>query len=262
MARFDDILKSGTNISRLLAASGVRPDYIKEDRAFRSKWAWDDGTTPVCTLWREDMENLDETPRVVIPDPSPRTDLVKQRKTSARERYELAVKYAGQPITVIVQTKREDETGPQGVTQKRGVDPVPWFPSMQGSDAIVQRGSPYLPAMVSVDGKPMPTRTPAFALRETRPAQARFRMAVSAKSGGLCALTGAPGEVCDAAHFPWVNWRTDNLASHGALLRRDLHAALDCGLIDIDKKGRVIVSEYLGAASVEYRALHGRRVPV
>ena len=265
MARFDDILRSGTNVSRLLAQAGVRPDFIKEDRAFRSKWAWDDGVTPVCTVWREDMEDVDGTPRVLIPDPALRTDLKRQRKTSARERHAVVAKYVGQPIRVILQTKHAgaDQPGPKNsVTQKRAVDRVPWVPAMQGTTVIVQRGSPLEPVLLSVEGKPMPPREPTFALRETRPGQAGFRSAVSPKSGGKCALTGAPGEVCDAAHFPWANWRTDNLAKHGALLRRDLHAALDCGLIDVDAEGHVVVSEYLASTSAEYRSLHGKRVPI
>lgn len=173
-------------------------------------------------------------------------------------------KYVGQPIRAIVQTQHEGAglPSPKKVTQKRAVDPVPWFSVMQGTTVIVQRGSPFEPVLLSVAGKPMPPRDPAFALRETRPGQAGFRSAVSAKSGGKCALTGAPGEVCDAAHFPWANWRTDNESRHGALLRRDLHAALDRGLIDLDQEGLVVVSEYLASTSGEYRSLHGKRVPI
>ena len=108
----------------------------------------------------------------------------------------------------------------------------------------------------------MQPRAPSWSLRETRPDQSLFRQRVAAKTGNRCALTGSPPEVCDAAHFSWADWHTDNEAHHGILLRRDLHAALDCGLIEIQKSGRIVVSEYLATASDEYRNLHDREVPI
>jgi hypothetical protein len=142
------------------------------------------------------------------------------------------------------------------------VDPEPWFAMVEGDTVLLQRGS--LPGRrdFSVDGKPMPSREPSMALRETRPDQIRFRQRVAAKTGNRCALTGAPPEVCDAAHFRWADWHTENEAHHGVLLRRDLHAALDCCLIEIETTGRVVVSEYLASGSEEYRAFHGRVVPI
>lgn len=127
---------------------------------------------------------------------------------------------------------------------------------------LLQRGS--LPGRrdVSVEGEPMQPRSPSWSLRETRPDQALFRQRVAAKTGNRCALTGAPPEVCDAAHFAWTNWRKDNQSHHGVLLRRDLDAALDCGLIEISQAGRVIVSEYLARTSDEYRDMHDREVPI
>jgi hypothetical protein len=69
--------------------------------------------------------------------------------------------------------------------------------------------------------------------------------------------------VCEAAHFPWADWRTENEGHHGVLLRCDLHAALDANLISIDRQSRqVVVSQYLADASAEYRALHGCKVPI
>jgi hypothetical protein len=124
-------------------------------------------------------------------------------------------------------------------------------------------GIPQDTRTVSIDGKPMPPRIPYYSIRETRPDQVVFRQRVSAKSGGTCALTHAPQEVCDAAHFPWADWHTDNEAHHGVLLRCDLHAALDAKLISIDRQsGRIIVSQYLADALPEYRALHGRQVTI
>ena len=108
----------------------------------------------------------------------------------------------------------------------------------------------------------MTRREPTFVLRETRPEQIAFRSRVSAKCEGRCALTRAPPEVCDAAHFSWADWRQDDEARHGVLLRRDLHAALDCGLLDIDLSGLVRVSTRLAEHCPEYASLHGQRVPV
>jgi len=149
-----------------------------------------------------------------------------------------------------------------GAAEARGIDPADWFVSIRDGAAYLQRGKPEGRKAVDAVGEKMPNRASGVALRETRPEQSGFRKSVAIKSGNRCALTGAPPEVCDAAHFPWANWRTDNDACHGLLLRRDLHAALDTGLLTIGEDGAVVVSEYLASASVEYAALHGLNVPL
>lgn len=262
MPNLEQYLEQGSVVS-FLHRAGMAPQSIQHHRAFASNWGWDDGTSAYVTLWMHDIHDPHGIPKWSQSDPSLRDDLAGQRGSRAAELYSILVRYSGRPVRVILQKRKADRSKwRSGLSQARGLDPVAWYPLVEGDTVLLQRGS--LPGRrdVAVDGQPMPSRPPSFALRETRPEQGKFRQRVAAKTGNRCALSGAPQEVCDAAHFPWADWRTDNQAHHGVLLRRDLHAALDCGLIEIDRLGRIIVSEYLASMSNDYRALHGREVPV
>ncbi|RYG39295.1 MAG: HNH endonuclease [Burkholderiales bacterium] len=260
--RFDELLGRET-IGSLLARAGVKPAFIQPHRSFTSRWAWDDGTTAVATVWREELANLDTIPWREYSDPRDRKDLVGSRRTSALEHFDLLVRHLEQPIRVILQRRQADETKwAAGVSKGRGLDPEPWFPTREGDRVILQRGSARVATLVSLDGQPMVAREPRFSARETRPNQIEFRRLVAVKSNNRCALTGAPSEVCDAAHFPWCDWREHNQACHGTLLRRDIHAALDAGLLDITEDGSVSVSTRLAEAFPPYAELHGKRVAV
>lgn len=58
--------------------------------------------------------------------------------------------------------------------------------------------------------------------------QQAFRLRVGSRCGWRCMVTGtAVREVLDAAHQPGKDWRTDNEAEDGVLLRADLHRLLD-----------------------------------
>ncbi len=256
-------LQRGTSISELLERAGMRPDAIEHNRHFSSHWGWDDGDQAFATIWIDEIQDPHGIPKWSQSNPAQRTDLSGQRRKRAQALFDILGRRASQPVRVILQKKKPDRSQwGSGVSERRGVDPVPWFAVVEGDTVLLQRGS--LPGRrdISVDGRPMPAREPILALRETRPDQVRFRQRVAGKTGNRCALTGAPPEVCDAAHFSWVNWRTDNEAHHGILLRRDLHAALDCGLIEVDQSGAVAVSEYLASSSPEYGELHGRTVGI
>ncbi len=263
MDQFRSLMKRGATVAPLLAQAGMDPAYLKEGRTFASNWAWDDGHQAFATVWLHDILDPGGIPKWSITNPAFRTDLVGQRKSRAQDIFDILVRRNGQPVRVIlVERKDPGADTASGLAKARGLDPVPWYAVVEGDSVLLQRGS--LPGRRDrdVEGRSMPPRHPSFALRETRPEQGNFRQRVGGKTGDRCALTGAPSEVCDAAHFPWCNWRTDNDACHGVLLRRDIHAALDKELLSIDREGRVVVSEYLASSSEEYRALHGREVPV
>jgi hypothetical protein len=262
MPRFDELLGRAT-IAKLLRAAGFDARQIRNHRAFTSKWAWDDGAPAVATVWREELADLDTVPWREYSNPRGRTDLVGPRRTSAIEHFDTLARHAGQAVRVILQRRKADETKwASSVSQGRGLDPVPWFPTLDGDRVILQRGSPRPTQLVSLDGVPMTAREPKFSEREVRQDQVMFRRLVAAKSDNRCALTGAPAEVCDAAHFPWCDWRVHNQACHGALLRRDLHAALDAGLLDISQEGLVSVSTRLADAFPPYGDLHGKVVAI
>lgn len=263
MGQFDRYLERGTGVADLLTKAGMDPTYLVRNRSFASRWAWDDGKQAFVTVWFHDMQDPDGVPRWSATNPSMRTDLSGARLKHAQERFDILSRRSGQPVRVILQKLKEDKSKwGSGHAEARGVDPEPWFALVEGHTVLLQRGSPRGRRDVSVDGNPMPPRKPSMALRETRPDQIRFRQRVAAKTGNRCALTGAPPEICDAAHFPWADWHIDNEAHHGVLLRRDLHAALDCGLIWIERSGQISVSEYLATTSHEYLGLHGRIVPI
>ena len=261
MSQFRPFMQRGSAVAPLLAAAGMDPNFLKAGRSFASNWAWDDGQQAFATIWLNEILDPEGVPKWSITNPALRTDLHGMRKTRAQAFFDIVVRRAGEPIRVVlVERKDPGADTSSGTSKARGLDPEPWFALVEGDTALLQRGSLPGSRDISIDGQPMQPRLPSWSLRETRPDQALFRQRVAAKTGNRCALTGAPPEVCDAAHFAWANWRSDNEAHHGLLLRRDLHAALDCGLIEIEQSGRVIVSAYLATTSDEYRDLHGSEV--
>ena len=75
--------------------------------------------------------------------------------------------------------------------------------------------------------------------RERRPSQAAFRTAVLTAYEGRCAITGCDvPSALEAAHV--ADWRTENDAGAGILLRVDLHRLLESGLLAFDASYRVV----------------------
>ncbi len=69
---------------------------------------------------------------------------------------------------------------------------------------------------------------------ELRMQQQAFRLAVGARCGWQCGVSGtAVRAVLDAAHLPGRDWRLHNKAEDGVLVRTDLHRLLDRGLAEI-----------------------------
>ena len=89
--------------------------------------------------------------------------------------------------------------------------------------------------------------------RERRPSQGAFRRALLAAYGGRCALTGCDvASALEAAHV--ANWRSENDAGAGILLRADLHRLLEGGLLVIDASYTVV------EAPPWYDEIKGRRL--
>lgn len=253
----------GNGISDLLLAAGMDPVHVRRDRAFGSQWGWTDGRLVFATVWLDEVQDPQGVAKWSMAQPENRHELTKVRRAHAQKLWDMLLSRDGQSVQVVLQTKKADRTKwKTGITERRGLDSEPWYVAAEPGAILLQRGSLPGRKAVSVDGKPMPPREPSWSLRETRPEQARFRESVANKTGRRCALTGAPMELCDAAHFAWTNWRTENEPHHGVLLRRDLHIALDINWLSIDQEGRVEVSEFLASSSPEYVALHGRSVQI
>ncbi|REG60808.1 HNH endonuclease [Paraburkholderia sp. BL6669N2] len=84
-----------------------------------------------------------------------------------------------------------------------------------------------------------------FTLTQVRPFQAAFREAVFRRFDGRCAISGCDvPEALEAAHINGRDWRQgDNTAADGILLRRDLHALYDRGVILIANDGTVSLNQ-------------------
>ena len=74
---------------------------------------------------------------------------------------------------------------------------------------------------------------------ERRPRQDAFRQALLLAYEGRCAITGCDAEpALEAAHV--ADWRSENDAGAGILLRADLHKLFDAGLLVIGRGYTVV----------------------
>jgi len=89
---------------------------------------------------------------------------------------------------------------------------------------------------------------------EIRMRQQAFRLRVGERCQWRCVVSGTDVKaVLDAAHFPGKNWRHDNTAHDGVLLRSDLHRLLDRGLAEL-RNGKFWLAE--SVRSGEYARFH------
>ena len=104
----------------------------------------------------------------------------------------------------------------------------------------------------------MAERAKRFAQVEVRPDQQAFRKAVFMAYGGICVVSGCDvPEALDAAHLEGRDWgQGHNTAADGVLLRKDLHALYDRGLlrltngrVELDACTRPHYAELNGAAA-------------
>jgi hypothetical protein len=105
----------------------------------------------------------------------------------------------------------------------------------------------------TTDPDSLEERAKRFAQVEVRTQQGAFRKAVFLACGGSCVVSGCRiPEALEAAHLEGRNWRDgQNAASDGILLRRDLHALYDAGLLSFTEDMQVRLSpairEHYGA---------------
>lgn len=114
---------------------------------------------------------------------------------------------------------------------------------------------PILPESHAID--PMVERERRFTQTEVRVQQSAFRQKVFRACNGCCVVSGCDvPEALEAAHLLGRDWRLGhNEASDGFLLRRDLHAMYDSGLLTISEAGKVTVND---AARDAYADCEGR----
>ena len=96
-------------------------------------------------------------------------------------------------------------------------------------------------------------------LRVIRDGQADFRKRLVAHYGAVCMVTGtAHASVIDAAHIVPYNGPSTNALSNGLLLRKDIHALFDAGILTIGPDLVVYVGS--GVEDDYYRSLDGKEL--
>jgi hypothetical protein len=102
-------------------------------------------------------------------------------------------------------------------------------------------------------------RSARFVSVEARPDQAAFRRRVFAACSGRYVISGCDVlPALDAAHKKDRNWRAGhNSASDGYVMRKDLHALYDAGLLRIEPDGTVAVDPSILAS---YSQFEGTKV--
>lgn len=154
------------------------------------------------------------------------------------------------------------------IRHRSGIDPVLCAPAqMMKNDAVealkgtleesgrLSSSSPpasLAPPDVEVDGKRVEQ-----VLQVIRDGQADFRKRLIEHYGAVCMVTGtAHAAVIDAAHITPYNGTSTNALSNGLLLRKDIHALFDAGLLLVSPSLVISVSTALSDAC--YRDLDGR----
>jgi Predicted restriction endonuclease len=96
-------------------------------------------------------------------------------------------------------------------------------------------------------------------LRVIREGQAEFRKRLVAHYGAVCMVTGtAHASVIDAAHILPYNGAATNTLTNGLLLRKDIHALFDAGLLIIGPD--LVVSVGAELEDPFYRSLDGKEL--
>lgn len=134
-----------------------------------------------------------------------------------------------------------------------------WAP-LDGTTDAPERGNKATHQSISERGpdETLQARAARFAQTAVRPDQAAFRRRVFLEHRGACVVTGCTiPEALDAAHREGRDWRLGhNSGADGLLLRKDVHALYDAGLVRIDVTGTVTFDP---RAAAHYRMYERRR---
>lgn len=171
-------------------------------------------------------------------------------------------KNAGEPIITAVIVDKETGRCSQGLYDEFHIDDdelerqrcyALWSAEPTALEALAAAAPE--PQVAAVDEE-LEQRVARFTKVQVRTEQSAFREAVFRAFDGKCALSGCDvPEALEAAHRVGRDWRKGhNSATDGILLRRDLHALYDAGLLRIDASGFVAVAE---GCSGHYGQLHG-----
>lgn len=152
----------------------------------------------------------------------------------------------GEPILTALIVDKETLRCSDGLAEEFGVVDdqaerrrlYTYWALLKGAAADIAEPVPTQPA---VDPESLEERAKRFALIELRTQQGVFRKAVFLACAGRCVISGCNiPEAIEAAHLEGRSWKDGhNAASDGILLRRDLHALYDTGLLSFTEGMRV-----------------------
>jgi hypothetical protein len=162
-------------------------------------------------------------------------------------------------------------TGLDGVLTGDDLRPVAVHPGSQHAlreldwsafSALLERVAPDLPLGALLSATDRISGGHVQVTVRARIGQGRFRRRLLEKFGSVCALTGpAPREVLEAAHLYSYAATGRHEVGGGLLLRRDVHALFDAGLVTVGEDDLVVVAPGLTDHPV-YGAMAGRGVMV
>jgi hypothetical protein len=125
----------------------------------------------------------------------------------------------------------------------------------------------FVIAPVDVVNKPLPPIPPYQPTKSTaqkvirkiqeRPGQAQFRFTLMMAYGGQCCISGCSvSEALEGAHIDPFSGKLSDHPQNGLLLRSDLHALFDAGLMAIEPTSRLV--HFVASARVwpEYKNMH------
>lgn len=174
-------------------------------------------------------------------------------------------KNAGEPIITALIVDKETGRCSQGLYDEFHID-----------DDVLERQRCYAywataPTVLAVGATPAVDQTTSakdeeferrvarFTKVQVRPEQTAFREVVFRAFEGRCAISGCDvPEAVEAAHRAGRDWRQGhNTAADGILMRRDLHALYDAGVLEIGTDGLVQLSS---GSDGHYGEFHGASV--
>lgn len=163
-------------------------------------------------------------------------------------------KAKGEPILTAVVVSQETRMCGEGFTAEFQVDDA-----LERTRLYAYWGTRDIEHDALLPTATFEERVSRFVSVEARPDQAAFRRRVFEACDGKCVVTGCDiVQVLDAAHRTGRNWRAgQNEASDGFVMRKDIHALYDAGLLGVTEAGLVVVS---GTAILLYGIYHGTRV--
>lgn len=194
-------------------------------------------------------------------------------ETGTRDRYDLKV-----PISIVQKLQFLSASGPRGLAfrderhlnqqtlrVKRRLLPESANALdrlLDGNGPAVSGGTGSLVDVARDDYQPSDDDTRRLALRQIweRQGQADFRRNLLRRYGTRCMISGSTiDRIIDAAHIRPYRGESDNHEENGLLLRTDLHALYDLGLLGIEPV-TLKIRLHPSLRRSEYGELHGQRL--